>query len=62
MNVDWSPCKEFHMSPVSFRPVCYSTEALKYAQTSFFTGVVCVQFFNSWCYKTRKISLRESGS
>jgi sodium/potassium-transporting ATPase subunit alpha len=60
-NLNYSPCRVYQISPVSHRPVCYSTEALKYAQTAFFFGVVIGQFYNSLACKTRKISLKDQG-
>ena len=60
-NVEWTPCRVYQVSPISNRPVCYSTEALKYAQTGFFFGVVVGQWFNSMALKSRKISLKDQG-
>lgn len=60
-NVDWSPCRVYQISPISNRPVCYSTEALKYAQTGFFFGIVVTQWYNSLACKSRKISLKDQG-
>lgn len=60
-NVDWSPCRIYQISPISNRPVCYTTEALKYAQTGFFFGIVICQFYNSLACKSRKISLKDQG-
>ena len=39
-------CLVHQISPVTERPVCYSTEALKYAQTSFFFSICITQFSN----------------
>ena len=60
-NVTWSPCRVYQVSPISFRPVCYTTEALKYAQTGFFFGVVIGQWYNSIAMKSRKISIKDQG-
>jgi len=60
-NVNWSPCRVYQISPLSNRPVCYSTESLKYAQTAFFFAIVIGQFYNSLACKTRKISLKDQG-
>ena len=57
----YEECEIFQISPVSKRPVCYSTEALKYAQTAFFFSVVFAQFTNTLCCKTRKLSLSYQG-
>lgn len=45
-NYEFGDCKLFQVSPVTHRPVCYTTEALKYAQTSFFFSIVITQFSN----------------
>lgn len=37
---NWPECKLFQISPISERPICYSTEALKYAQTASFFAIV----------------------
>lgn len=58
---DYKSCEIHQISPVSKRPVCFSTEALKYAQTSFFFSIVFAQFTNTLCCKTRKLSLSYQG-
>lgn len=58
---DFTKCNNFQISPFSGRPICYSTEALKYAQTSFFFSIVITQFSNSFVCKTRKLSLSYQG-
>lgn len=60
-SIKFNPCKVYQISPVSHREVCYTTEALKYAQTSFFFSIVISQFFNSLACKTRKISVKDQG-
>lgn len=60
-SVEYTNCEVFQISPVSKRPVCYSTEMLKYAQTSFFFAIVLSQFSNGLCSKTRKLSLSYQG-
>jgi sodium/potassium-transporting ATPase subunit alpha len=60
-NILWSPCRVYQISPLSYRPVCYSTEAVKYAQTGFFFAIVITQWYNSLACKTRKISLKDQG-
>jgi len=41
--------------------VCYSTDALKYAQSAYFVSMPMVQFSNMWFCKTRKLSLLHQG-
>ena len=60
-TIAFEECKVMQISPVSKRPVCYSTEALKYAQTAFFFSIVFSQFSNTLCCKTRKLSLSSQG-
>jgi sodium/potassium-transporting ATPase subunit alpha len=55
-SIVFGECKVFQISPISKRPVCYTTEALKYAQTAYFFSIVFAQFFNTICAKTRKLS------
>lgn len=45
-SITFGECLVFQISPISNRPVCYTTEALKYAQTSFFFSIVITQFSN----------------
>lgn len=59
--IDFATCNVFQISPISGRPICYSTEALKYGQTSFFFSIVITQFSNSLSCKTRKLSLSYQG-
>jgi len=54
-------CKVQQISPFTHRPVCFTTEALKYSQTSFFFGVVATQINNALTVKTRKLSLLYQG-
>lgn len=42
-------------------PVCYSTEALKFAQSSYFVSMPMVQLANLWFCKTRKLSILHQG-
>ena len=60
-SVNWSPCRVYQISPISHRPVCYSTEALKYAQTAFFFTICITQWYNTICCKTRKITFKDQG-
>jgi len=41
--------------------VCYSTDALKHAQSAYFVSMPMVQFSNMWFCKTRKLSLLHQG-
>jgi len=54
-------CQVHQISPITERPVCYTTEALKYAQTSFFFSICATQFSNTLSCKTRKLSLAYQG-
>jgi len=56
----WSPCLYDTESPVvSEARYCYSTEALKAAQTAFFLATVAAQFCNLLCLKTRTLSISQ---
>jgi sodium/potassium-transporting ATPase subunit alpha len=59
-SITWSPCRVFQVSPITHRPVCYSTEALKYAHTAYFFSIVITQWYNSMACKTRKLSIKDS--
>ena len=59
--IDFAQCNVFQISPISGRPVCFTTEALKYGQTSFFFSIVITQFSNNLSCKTRKLSLSYQG-
>ena len=59
--IKFAECNVFQISPISGKPICYTTEALKYGQTSFFFSVVTTQFSNSLSCKTRKLSLATQG-
>lgn len=61
VQIEFGKCNVFQISPITKNPVCYSTEALKYAQTSFFFSIVITQFSNSLSCKTRKLSLKFQG-
>lgn len=60
-NLVFSECKIYQISPYTNRPVCYSTEAAKYAQSAYFYGAVVQQYFNCFICKTRKLSLLSHG-
>jgi sodium/potassium-transporting ATPase subunit alpha len=57
----WGSCNVFQISPITNRPVCYSTEGVKYGQSAYFYGVVICQIFNALLCKTRKLSLIYQG-
>lgn len=44
-----------------FWPVCYSTEALKMAQSGYLVSIVCVQWADLMICKTRNLSLSQQG-
>jgi len=59
---NWGTCKVQQISPVTNLPVCYTTEACKYAQTAYFVGIVICQIFNLFACKTRKLSVISQGA
>eukprot|EP01016_Furgasonia_blochmanni_P003928 TRINITY_DN11535_c0_g1_i1.p1 TRINITY_DN11535_c0_g1~~TRINITY_DN11535_c0_g1_i1.p1 ORF type:complete len:531 (-),score=133.27 TRINITY_DN11535_c0_g1_i1:120-1652(-) len=61
-NWDWTTCRIKQMSPWSERPICYTTEALKYAQTAVFFSVVLIQWSNVFSSKTRRLSIWLQGN
>jgi len=64
---DWTSCrwdpndedipKYMRYSHISDRPICYSTEALKYAQAAYLCAIVTVQASGLISCKTRNLSL-----
>jgi len=42
-------------------PICYSTEALKYAQSGYLCSIVCVQWADLLICKTRNLSISQQG-
>ena len=44
-----------------WNPVCYSTEALKFAQSGYLVSIVCVQWADLMICKTRNLSLSQQG-
>jgi hypothetical protein len=44
-----------------WHPVCYSTEALKFAQSGYLCSIVCVQWADLMICKTRNLSLSQQG-
>jgi len=62
----WSTANEapfFYTASYSseWHPVCYSTEALKYAQSGYLASIVCVQWADLMICKTRNLSLSQQG-
>ena len=60
-KVDWEPCRVKQVSAISDLPVCYTTEALKFAHTGYFFSVVMAQISNAFVVKTRKMSFAFGG-
>jgi hypothetical protein len=44
-----------------WHPICYSTEALKFAQSGYLVSIVCVQWADLMICKTRNLSLSQQG-
>ena len=59
--IEWGNCNVQQISPMSNKPVCFTTEGIKYAQSAYFYGVVIAQIFNSFVCKTRKLSFLTQG-
>jgi sodium/potassium-transporting ATPase subunit alpha len=57
----WGSCNVFQISPITNKPVCFTTEGIKYGQSAYFYGVVVCQLFNALLCKTRKLSLVYQG-
>lgn len=60
-QIKWGECKIQQISPITNLPVCYTTQAAKYAQTAYFLGVVWGQVINFLVCKTRKLSAITQG-
>jgi sodium/potassium-transporting ATPase subunit alpha len=68
---DWVACrfdpgdkdlpKFYRVSVISDSPICYSTEALKFAQSGYLVSIVCVQWADLMICKTRNLSLAQQG-
>ena len=58
---DWETCFVKQVSGQSDLPVCYTTEALKFAQTAFFCSIALCQLVNIFVVKTRTQSFMFSG-
>lgn len=59
---NWQTCNVQQISPFTNLPVCYTTEACKYAQTGYLVGVVLCQVANGYACKTRKTSVISQGA
>ena len=53
--------KLFKTSVVTDYNICYSTEALKFAQAGYLVSIVCVQWADLMICKTRNLSLAQQG-
>jgi sodium/potassium-transporting ATPase subunit alpha len=68
---DWTVCrfdptdadlpKFYKFSHITDKPICYTTEALKYAQSGYLVSIVCVQWADLMICKTRNLSLAQQG-
>jgi sodium/potassium-transporting ATPase subunit alpha len=68
---DWVQCrfdpgsdefpKFYKFSHITDSPICYSTEALKFAQSGYLVSIVCVQWADLMICKTRNLSLAQQG-
>jgi len=66
----WSKCRwvegdgspEFYrFSYISDRQICYTTESLKYAHTSYLVAIVCLQWADNIISRTRMLSISQQG-
>jgi sodium/potassium-transporting ATPase subunit alpha len=60
--INWGSCNVQQISPYTNKPVCFTTEACKYAQTAYFIGIVICQICNVFACKTRKLSVISQGA
>jgi sodium/potassium-transporting ATPase subunit alpha len=51
----------YKRSVISEHPICYTTEALKFAQSGYLVSIVCVQWADLMICKTRNLSLAQQG-
>ena len=51
----------YKTSVISDWPICYSSEALKFAQSGYLVSIVCVQWADLMICKTRNLSLAQQG-
>eukprot|EP00178_Gracilaria_changii_P002862 TRINITY_DN14192_c0_g1_i2.p1 TRINITY_DN14192_c0_g1~~TRINITY_DN14192_c0_g1_i2.p1 ORF type:complete len:246 (-),score=15.64 TRINITY_DN14192_c0_g1_i2:19-756(-) len=61
-SITFGTCNVQQISPHTNLPVCYTTEACKYAQTGYLIGVVFCQMANGYACKTRKTSIIYQGT
>jgi len=61
INLRFSECRVHQVDNLSDKPVCFTTTALKYAQTGFFFSIVIAQLSNAFNTKTRLHSFVFSG-
>jgi sodium/potassium-transporting ATPase subunit alpha len=57
----YGACRVQQISPYSNRPVCFTTEAVKYAQSGYFYANFISQLFNNIICKTRRESIFTQG-
>jgi sodium/potassium-transporting ATPase subunit alpha len=58
----WNDCRyPDDKSHITGEKVCYTVEALSYAQAAFFVGIVVTQWSNLLIVKTRKLSIMHQG-
>ena len=62
----WNPYDEsiprwYRYSVVSDKPICYTTDALNHAQTSYLVCIVCLQWAVGVVAKTRALSISQQG-
>jgi len=54
----WSDCRYPGMkSPITDHEICYTSEALHYAQYGWFVGILLTQISNAIIVKTRRVSI-----
>jgi hypothetical protein len=51
----------FRISSFTGKDICYTTEALKYAQSGYLASIVCMQWGGLLSCKTRNLSLAQQG-
>jgi len=56
-TINFGQCQYNQISSQTHNPICYTVEALKYAQTGYFISVVVCQWANAINCKTRKTSV-----
>lgn len=59
--INFGLCHVQQISPFSNKPACFTTEAIKYAQSAYFFAVVVSQMVNIFSCKTRKLSFMTQG-